>query len=297
MSDERKFLSGLEAEELYGLTTSFELMPNGEFRSRMTPADGNGYIRTLASSEGDWQNAHSHKSLKETYIVQSGWIACAERNRANLRIKIYFPGDIFTTQPDVSHNIYMSANSVIHTVKHGGVEVQDWHKDDDLTSETRRLTEKEIIQSQDSSNSDERFGSYIDLYNNLDKLLWSVPNFLGLGGAVIIGFFGSILSREPTPDVPPIVFSGIFLFSSLLFFLGYASMSRLREHHSAVGDYLAGMEKPGYFTFRQKTVARRWPVSATLHFRVAYAFLSILLFMVAVAVLAFPSLLEKVLSH
>ena len=290
--------SDRDLKKRYGISTSYELMENGEFRSRMTPSDGNGYIRTVASSVGSWQKAHFHSNLRETYIVETGWIASAELADGILLISKHFPGAVFTTQPKLSHNIYMSANSVIHTVKHGGVQSNDWHEDSDLTRRTRELSEEDIISFKSSGPSEDRFDSYMSLYNNLDKLLWSVPGFLGIGGAVIIGFFGSILSREPAPDISPIVFSGVFLFASLLFFLGFSSMSRLREHHTAVGNHLGNMERgPGYFTFRATTVARWWPISATLYFRVAYAFLSALLGVIAITVIAFPSTLDQILDH
>ena len=294
---ERKRVSTRDAARIHGIATSYELMDNGEFRARMTPIDGNGYIRTVAASVGAWQNAHYHNSLRETYIVESGWIASAEREGDTVRLRIHFPGDVFTTAPRVSHNIYMSANSVIHTVKHGGAGQADWHKDDDLNNRTHNITERELILSRHDYNQGDRFSSYMDLYNNLDKLLWSVPGYLGIGGAVVIGFFGSIISRETAPHISPGIFSGVLVFASLLFYLGYVSITRIREHHTAAGHYLAELENcDGYFAFRRKTVARFWPFSATTCFRITYAVLSIALFTTAILILARPSLIQYALA-
>ncbi len=44
-------------------------MPNGESRFRLKSAKGDGYIRTEAGTEGDWQKAHYHTEQLETYIV------------------------------------------------------------------------------------------------------------------------------------------------------------------------------------------------------------------------------------
>lgn len=289
-------ISAAQATAEYEITALHEKMPNGELRFRLTPSDGNGYIRTVASAEGGWQNAHSHKSLRETYIVESGWIASAEKTGQCPKIRLHFPGDIFTTEPKVVHNIYMSPGSLIHTVKHGGKGAKDWDGDDIFTDVTKGLNEKVLIGDHRPQELDPRYSSYIDLYNNLDKLLWTIPGFLAIGATVIVGFLGSIIAKESPANIPPAIVSLVLLFSSVLFYLGYVSMTRLREHHNLVGGWLAKMEFDGYFAPRCVNVKRRWPMSAPTQFRIAYASLSVILLALAVLVILYPSVLTRLLS-
>lgn len=296
MSDEIP-ISVEEAELQFGITSPHGRMPNGECRFRLTPRDGNGYIRTVAPPSGAWQKAHSHKHLRETYIVESGWIASAEKLGNDPKILLHFPGDIFTSEPSVVHNIYMTGNSVIHTVKHGGILAKDWNLDSDFIQLTQRLSEKDLISRQVLRNDMTKFGSYIDLYNNLDKLLWTVPGFLAIGATLIIGFLSSIISRQSPSVVPPILVFVVLLFSSILFYLGYVSMTRIREHHTLVGNSLALMEgSSGYFSQRRSNVERRWPISAPTQFRIIYATLSIILFIIAILMLVFPETLYSLFA-
>jgi mannose-6-phosphate isomerase-like protein (cupin superfamily) len=278
-----------QAAEQHGIVTAHEQMDNGELRFRLTPTDGNGYIRTVAGTTGAWQNAHSHKSLRETYIVERGWIASAEMKLGSLSITVHELGAIFTTEPNVSHNIYLSKNTVIHTVKHEGANLSDWVEDKDLSILTKNLSETEILKTREIKRPDfDRFPAYMTLYNNLDNLLWRVPNFLAVSATITIGFLGTVLSRNPAPRVPPLVFSMVFAFSAMLFLLGYVSMSRLREHHTMVGDELASMEATGYFYRRSLTVKRRWPIAAPNLFRFFYLTLSLVMALAAILVFVCP---------
>jgi hypothetical protein len=129
-----------------GITTRHERMANNERRYRLTAADGSGYIRTVASSVGMWQNSHFHKELLETYIVQSGWAGLAELIDGELRWTILEAGDVFTTTPLTPHNLYMAGNAVMHTVKHGSVaNGVDWHASPELDSLTKGLSESDVL--------------------------------------------------------------------------------------------------------------------------------------------------------
>ena len=111
-----------EAKDVHKIWTAHhEMTPGGELRFRLSSADGTRYIRTVLpiGSEGEWQDAHYHRSVLETYIVQSGWIAFVEEVNGHPLARRLGPGDIVTTQPGVHHNIYMPAGAAIHTVKHG----------------------------------------------------------------------------------------------------------------------------------------------------------------------------------
>jgi mannose-6-phosphate isomerase-like protein (cupin superfamily) len=128
-----------------GITTSHERMANNELRYRLTAADGSGYIRTVASGEGAWQNSHFHRTLLETYIVQSGWVALVELVDGALSWAILESGDVFTTTPLTPHNVYMPGNAVLHTVKHGSsTDEVDWHASPELDYLTKGLDESEI---------------------------------------------------------------------------------------------------------------------------------------------------------
>jgi hypothetical protein len=49
------------------------------------------------------------------------------------------------TEPGISHNVYLPAGAVIHTVKHGEASETDWHEDLELDRTTKPITEDEIL--------------------------------------------------------------------------------------------------------------------------------------------------------
>jgi len=130
----------------YGVTSSHSLMDNGELRYRLVSTDGSAYVRVEASADGGWQNSHYHKAVLETYIIQKGWAAFVELDRGIVLWKIMQPGDVYTTRREVSHNVYLPAGAVIHVVKHGGNGAEaDWYADSVLDSQTKHLTEDQIL--------------------------------------------------------------------------------------------------------------------------------------------------------
>ncbi|PYS93539.1 MAG: hypothetical protein DMF64_04880 [Acidobacteria bacterium] len=289
-----------DASKVYGINTDHEKMPNGELRFRLISSDGNNYIRTVASDKGAWQVAHSHSSLRETYIIEKGWMALAERQGDTLEISVYWPSDIVTTRPTIAHNVYLPANAVIHTVKHGSNGQHDWNGESELNAETEPLTEREVllrgVRNTDALAIDQRFDAYVELYNNLDNLIWQIPGFLAAGAAILIGFAGSALSKSSEATIPPALVAGLFFFVGLLFFLGAFSMARIREHHNMAGDWLAKMEPNGYFHKRRETVGRNWPPSATFVFRYVYYFLCGLFWVLAVMAIFRFQWLTKILK-
>lgn len=124
----------LEEAQASGVEVNFEKMANGEKRYRLVSADGSGYCRTEGSGAGAWQNSHYHKSASEFYLVQSGWIVYAELNESGEgEFRILREGESVLVTPLVHHNIYMSADSVIHTIKYGGAEdTVDWFASEEL---------------------------------------------------------------------------------------------------------------------------------------------------------------------
>lgn len=131
-------ISPKNAQERYGISTAHQIMPNGEIRFRLVDRNGIGYMRTEAGRTGAWQNSHLHKHMKETYVVQAGWIAVAQLSGdGKVEIKVFREGDVWTASPGVAHNIYMPAGSITHVVKHGAGTMDDW-----ATSEATELLDR-----------------------------------------------------------------------------------------------------------------------------------------------------------
>jgi hypothetical protein len=142
-------ISPATAKAEYGIVTLHEIMPNGERRFRLIDRRGLGYVRTNAGPTGAWQSSHFHHYLQETYIVQDGWIAVAQLTANNeLDIHILKPGQTWTSQVELPHNIYMFANSTTHVVKHGTGAENDWQTSDvtvQLDALIAPLSEEDII--------------------------------------------------------------------------------------------------------------------------------------------------------
>lgn len=140
----RRQISHDEAKER-GVWTEHNEMLSGELRYRLKNMDGTAYIRTESGS-GGWQKSHYHKSVRETYIVQLGRMALAELIDGTLRLRVFGPGKVVTTEPYVAHNVYMFRGSIIHTVKHGREgQVSDWYAAQSFDEKTVHLGESEII--------------------------------------------------------------------------------------------------------------------------------------------------------
>jgi hypothetical protein len=138
-----------EALENHGIKCPHGQMSNGEYRFRLIKNDGTAYIRTEASSNGDWQDSHYHNQVRETYIVQNGWMGYAEEIGGEPRYYIYREGQLFTTSPFIIHNVYLPAGAVIHTVKHGdgaGEKRLEDERTDRFTAITRAVSEQKLLE-------------------------------------------------------------------------------------------------------------------------------------------------------
>jgi len=91
----------------------------GEQRYSVEMSDGSKWILTVAGKNGGWQNAHFHKGLWETYVIQSGFIAFAEDTGQNMSVDYHCIGDVVSSVVNKAHNVWMSPGAVIHTVKAG----------------------------------------------------------------------------------------------------------------------------------------------------------------------------------
>jgi hypothetical protein len=141
--------AGADLAEAYGIETDHERMPNGELRFRMYGRDGNGYVRTISGPVGAWQNSHFHQQIRETFIVETGWIVLAEwhPDGHGVVLKRLDPGGIVTTEPLQQHNVYLPADTLIHVVKHGSAMGEaDWIAAPELDAVTKCLSEAQIIE-------------------------------------------------------------------------------------------------------------------------------------------------------
>lgn len=133
-----------QAQE-YGVTAKHNRMDNGELRYRIVATDGSSYVRVEATEDSGWQNSHYHNAVLETYIIQKEWAALVELDNGEAVYRIMQPGDVYTTRPGISHNVYLPAHAVIHVVKHGDTAAgDDWHSDEILDSRTKCVSEEQI---------------------------------------------------------------------------------------------------------------------------------------------------------
>lgn len=130
------------------LVLSDETMPNGEIRYRLIDRDGTGYIKTIASSMGGWQNSHAHNGIIETYVVQSGWIGIAVLdNDDHLRLSLLEKNGVWTARPGVCHNIFMGPDAITHVIKYGDGGSGDWiadHRSAQLDDLSKGVLESDI---------------------------------------------------------------------------------------------------------------------------------------------------------
>ncbi|WP_062104395.1 hypothetical protein [Bacillus niameyensis] len=136
----------LEEARSSGVDVNFERMDNGEKRYRLVSSDGSSYCRTVGSEKGAWQNSHYHKYNSEFYVVQSGWIVYAKMEKGGeMDMRFLREGESVSVRPFVHHNIFLSSNSVIHTIKYAGGAETDWFFSKELDELTKKLSEKELL--------------------------------------------------------------------------------------------------------------------------------------------------------
>lgn len=269
-------------------------MDNGQYRFRLLKSDGTAYIRTESMLQGAWESSHYHVHVKETYIVQSGWIAYAQFIEGKRRIRTFRAGELFTTEPHIVHNIYMPLGSVIHVIKHGDSKTGDRVQDETtkyFDTLTKSLAEDEIMHEAVKNNEvpsiETRYSSYVETHSTLDKLIWQIPAFLVAVSAVGFGLMGTFLPEEKA-TIPP--FSHTQTLGLLLFFwgamylLGCYAMERLRYHHSLVATIIARLDPNGYFDKRLESINRTWPISATSAVKVVFGAFGIILLLWGVVI-------------
>lgn len=142
-----KKVSSEAAESEFGISESHEKMPNGEYRFRLIHSSGNGYVMTVAGSEGAWQMSHSHRSISEVYVVEDGWMAFASmpHDTTEPKIEVFRRGAVVQSQPSVPHNVYLPRGARIHTVKIGSNGAKDWVAEPKLDAKVVHLKEPDLI--------------------------------------------------------------------------------------------------------------------------------------------------------
>lgn len=110
----------------FGISTSHEIMPNGEKRFRLKSTDGTGYIRVENPGAGVWQNSHMHTTMSELTIVQKGYVILAQLKDGKCHMQTYTEREYFICEPGMIHNLFMGADTITHTVKFGDTTKNDW---------------------------------------------------------------------------------------------------------------------------------------------------------------------------
>ena len=148
-----RLISSAEAEAQHRVAAVHHEMDNGELRFRLRSEDGPAYALTKAGPKGAWQQSHFHPVAHETYIVERGWIGFASLNGEQAKIEVFAAGEIFTTPPGVVHTIYMPADAVMHTIKHGASAAEDRSTSDEsaaLDAHVATLADEAAIRAGDA---------------------------------------------------------------------------------------------------------------------------------------------------
>lgn len=233
-----KEITPQQALEKHGISAAHQQMDNGELRFRLKKSDGTAYIRTEAGEHGAWQESHFHNHVNETYIVQSGWIAFAEQNGNDFQITLYRPGECFTTKPNIIHNVYMSANSVIHTVKHGVCDQVDRSTEgtDVFDAQCKVLDSEDKI----LANSTYHHPGYTAEYRHFDNLIWQAPAWVTAIFALSASALGSDTFDQLSNNIPitkeSLTISFLFIVSATLLCLSNV-MHRFRVHQQPMKTY------------------------------------------------------------
>ncbi|MBQ7316941.1 MAG: hypothetical protein IJW90_07470 [Clostridia bacterium] len=130
--------SGVKMKRLYdcdasqhGIHTIHHEMDNGEKRFRLVSEHGSSYILTQGNVNSCWQKSHVHDHKREYYIVERGYVLLARMIDGKVKIDKFCENDSFSVSPGIAHNVWMSDNAILHTVKFGAKE-DDWNNCEEL---------------------------------------------------------------------------------------------------------------------------------------------------------------------
>ncbi|MBO6573027.1 hypothetical protein GYB29_10590 [bacterium] len=255
-----------EAKSEYGISVRHsKMLTNNELRFRMNAEDGSAYIRTVTTKESQgWQNAHYHKHLRETYLVEKGWIGYVEKLNDKIVFKKFKSGELFTTIPLVAHNIYMPANAVIHTVKHSAnkeLTETDWFGDGNDCKQIHTAISKKSFKKVDydgfpttaEPEKPVKQELYNEAYRHFDTLIWQVPAWSSALFAAVIAIIGAVFGIDSesvffSEFIPQNVLVSILLLFFGLFTLALSyALYRFRWHQSNVKPWGGRLISPQFF--------------------------------------------------
>lgn len=244
-------ISQNDAKNKYGINSSHSISEDGELRFRLTKKDGTAYIRTEAPPNGGWQDSHWHNEVKETYIVQRGWVGYAELIDEKPTYRIYNEGESFTTQPHRIHTIYMPKDVVTHTVKHGDTTNEkrlESEKTNSFDKIVQRVSEAELKTLSNIDHPEKHFlpiptfdEGYSNAYKHFDNLIWQVPAWST--GIFALFFAGISQFKEDSTLINllnidlGILMGGLFFSFGLLHLVLSHALYRFRWHQIGVKAY------------------------------------------------------------
>ena len=251
------------AKAQHGISALHHEMENHELRFRLKHTSGSAYILTKATAGSGWQKSHYHEVVRETYIVESGWMAFAELLDGWMRVRIFANGAVLTTQPNVVHNVYLPDGAIIHTVKHGGGEGDDRHTDGDapaLDLLTCALSNEAQIRA--AAYRSGNGASYPEGYRHFDGLIWQVPAWstaiFALACPIVID-----AARLPVGGIAEQNSAGLVVFLSICLMVFGLVLYRFRVHQRSMKAYPSTPLWKSAQSWTQAMVAAQYSVLLT----------------------------------
>lgn len=119
-----------------------------------------------------------------------------------------------------------------------------------------------------------RYAAYIDVYCNIDTILWKNMGTVGGITALLFAIMGALVAK-PEMRFEPLSHNqtvGLSLgFVSLFYFLAWWNFRRMRFHFDRMGYELRKLEPQGYFHFRDGESRRWWMEDAQWTMRGVFA--------------------------
>lgn len=239
-------------------------------------------IETLMQPNAS-QSPHSHEVIREAMLVLEGEVFVAEIISGKTLGQTLGAGDFVVFEPKTLHFMENKSESSARTfhfkfLGEGKNRTLFMNDKTDATSKYT-LTETPDIET--------RYSSYVETHSTLDKIIWQVPAFLVAVSALGFGLLGALLPNN-TAAIPPFSHQqtlGMFLcFWGAMYLIGCYVMDRLRHHHALVGKAIAALDSNGYFKEREKSVERRWPMSATSIVKSSFIALGVCFFAWGIAI-------------
>lgn len=257
-----------------------KLLSEGEERYYYCPSRDPFEIIETIIYPGTFQTPHAHEVIREATLVLEGKIIVAEIIGGKRMEEKLGVGDLVVFDPGSCHTMENHSNYKARTLT---IKFLGKEKDVELFATDKLENCRGPVKFKTAHTYDQRYAAYVEVYNNLDRLLWQVPAFLVAASVFGFGLFDHLTtdlqSAIPLFNKDNIV-GIIFLLWGVLYLLGVYSIWRLRKHHTLMGEELANLEPAGYFHKRKRITKKWWPPSAPHMFMVIFSILALLLFVV-----------------